>query len=242
MLSLLLLLPTMSSAKTIEKDEHPKKLKAVWSYDPVNAAKPMEVDNSGIERSYLITKDGEKIPWSREEEQDAGDVTTMDFCDQYCNTFYDWYYYDDDYSQVDQTHFYIGEVSASNLGSGTGTIQYIQTNSSTTTWIHTGRVSTEAEFGNALIAKAKVAVGYDVSRQRQNYSSNTTSSTYTVPPHSKAYIKAYNYGVYSGGRGVWKAYDESDGGHTFIGNYTEIGNAWTVANNQIHYEFDSWPI
>ncbi|MCD1258813.1 hypothetical protein B5M42_008190 [Paenibacillus athensensis] len=201
------------------------------------------IDESNILKAYSVDSDGkitkgyQNIP-----SKSNGGVSVQGFTDG--SYFYDWAYYNPNTYQTswqDRKHFPIGSVYAQNNSPNPMVISYSQANTKTTTWTFTGKVSGEAGFTVAVLASAKLTVGFDVSTQRTTTSTSTITSTATISAYKQGEIDAYHTGVYSGGYGVWnKYYVTPQGTHINAGTYNEFGSAWTVGLNNINYFFTQW--
>lgn len=145
---------------------------------------------------------------------------------------YVWDSYQEKLNQFDPKRFFISSVSLENKTSSTIAMKYTQQETVTKDWTFTGKVSLENEFGNAILAKAKLAVGAEVARKSTTFSSSTVEYTYNVPPNKRGTISKYQGGEYSGGTGVWKQYTSN---YSFIGMYYETGSAWTIVPEKVTY-------
>jgi hypothetical protein len=169
----------------------------------------------------------------------ATTATGMEFCGPGCDSYeYVWSNYNQQQTNVNPKKFFIGSAYVSNNTSNNVSLSYKQTDTVTTQWVATVKVAGEVSWGNDLIAKLKASLGIDVSRQWTNSASSETQSTMTISASKQGEIDAYNTGVWSAGDGVWNVY--SPGGRSYIGQYSEGGNAVTVQTNKVNYYAYEW--
>lgn len=169
----------------------------------------------------------------------ASTANGPEFCGPGCDDYYYvWSNYIQQQTNVNRQEFHIGSAYVSNNTSNNVTLAYKQNETVTTQWIATVRIAGEVSWGNELIAKLKASLGFDVSRQWTNTTSSETQATMIVSAYKQGEIDAYNTGAWSSGLGYWNVY--SPGGRSYIGQYSEGGNAVTVQTNKVNYYTYEW--
>lgn len=141
--------------------------------------------------------------------------------------------YDQNVTKENTYQHFVSSVSLLNTTTEAISLKYTQQNSKSNTWTTTGKVEVEAEFKVAVLAKAKATFGASITDSHTTSSSATVEFTMTVPKGKTGKISKYYAGKYSGGQGVWTGYDVI-GGYP-VGNYYELGSAWTVEPAESNY-------
>jgi hypothetical protein len=151
---------------------------------------------------------------------------------------YVWQYYTENYNSKDMYKFFQGSCSVENGTGSNMTLKYTQGETKQNTWIVTGKVEVEPEFGVKILAKLNVNAGVTVSKSSTTQSSTNIETTMTVRPGYRGVLSRYKQGEYSSGAGCWKKYKviKATGEMTDLGYYYETGTAWGICNNIDNYK------
>lgn len=142
---------------------------------------------------------------------------------------YKYSHYTQQSSNKNNRKFQIAEISQSNYTSITQSYSFTMSNTTTTNWTVTGKVSGETQLGNDLLAKAKASLGLSVARSATTTKGTVLQSNVKVPSKSTVTCITYLKGGYSGGVAYYNKY--SSGG-TLVGqvSYTNQ-SAWAPTPN-----------
>lgn len=152
--------------------------------------------------------------------------------------YYVWDHYEPWYNNSDEFHFFVGSITYRNTSPNTQKMTYTQSVTHTSSWVTTGKVSAETEFGNSLIANAKYNVGFELQRSTITAAGTTFAGEANVSPNKTGQLSAYDAGGYSGGAGVWRKYSPSR--TSLLGTYNETGDGWAVAANRKAFSYNEW--
>lgn len=130
-------------------------------------------------------------------------------------------------------HKFIGQVSAYNKTSTSGTLQYRQDSTVTTKWSVSSSVSGNAEISAPFLSKIKADLGVTVGSSITTSKTSTVSYTSTVRPGRTGYIDAYHKAGYGSGYIKWWDYTPT-GVLVRTGKTTVSGN--TIVKNSVHYD------